>query len=289
MKKQVAERDPATHEQPGFTADNRRVERYVIRGGERGYERLQLLARERWPGTAALLGRAGLAPGMTTVDLGCGGGNVTIEIARLIAPALATGIDMDEVKLALAREVAAARGIANVQFRAMNLHDWHEPAAYDVVYTRFVLQHLSEPVQMLRKMWEAVRAGGMLIVEDADFDGWACYPPSPGLEFFTRTYAQLILRSGGDHSLARKLYAYFMQAGIGRPEVQVNQPVYLEGEGKTLAWTTLEATADLIVAEAIASREDVEGALRDLKRLAEDQATLLLGPRIFQLWCRRGK
>lgn len=50
--------------------DNRLVDRYVIQGGERGYERLQLLARERWPGTAALLDRAGLAPGMVTVDLG---------------------------------------------------------------------------------------------------------------------------------------------------------------------------------------------------------------------------
>jgi 2-polyprenyl-3-methyl-5-hydroxy-6-metoxy-1,4-benzoquinol methylase len=277
------------HEQPGLAADNRLVERYVIRGGERGYGRLQLLARERWPGTAALLGRAGLAPGMTTVDLGCGGGNVTIEIARLIAPALATGIDMDEVKLALAREAATARGIANVQFRAMNLHDWHEPAAYDVVYARFVLQHLSQPVQILRQMWEAVRPDGVVIVEDADFDGWASYPPSPGLDFFTRTYAEVIRRSGGDHSMARKLYAYFMEAGIGRPEVQVNQPVYIDGEGKALPWTTLEATADLIVVESIASRDEVEAALRELKRLAEDQETLILGPRIFQLWRRRAK
>jgi ubiquinone/menaquinone biosynthesis C-methylase UbiE len=265
------------------------VDRYVIRGGERGYERLQLLARERWPGTAALLGRAGVAAGMRTVDLGCGGGNVTIEIARLIAPAIATGIDMDEVKLALAREAATTAGIANVEFRAMNLHDWHESAAYDVVYTRFVLQHLSQPVQMLRQMWEAVRPGGVVIAEDADFDGWVCYPPSSGLDFFTRSYAEVIRRSGGDHSMARKLYAYFIEAGIGRPEVQVNQPVYVDGEGKTLPQTTLEATADLIVAESIASREEVEGALRDLERLAEDEETLLLGPRIFQLWRRRAK
>src|SRR5579864_4368147 len=264
---------PAAQEQPSSTADNRLVERYVIRGGERGYERLQLLARERWPATAALLDRAGLAPGMATVDLGCGGGNVTMEISRLISPALATGIDMDEVKLALAREAAAAAGIDNVEFRAMNLHDWHEPASYDVVYARFVLQHLSQPVRMLRQMWDAVRPGGVIVVEDADFDGWACYPPSSGLDIFTRTYAEVIRRSGGDHSMARKLYSYFMEAGIGRPEVQVNQPVYIEGEGKTLPWTTLGATADLIVAESIASRDDVEGALRDLKRLAEDQKT----------------
>jgi ubiquinone/menaquinone biosynthesis C-methylase UbiE len=224
---------------------------------------------------------------MDVVDLGCGGGEVTFEIARLIAPGVVTGIDMDAVKLTLAREAAEARGVDNVRFRAMNLHDWHEPAAYDAVYARFVLQHLSQPVQMLRHMWEAVRPGGVIIVEDADFDGWACYPPSSGLDFFTRTYAEVIRRYGGDHSMARKLYAYFIEAGIGRPEVQVNQPFYTEGEGKTIAWSTLDATADPIVAESIASRDEVEAALLDLERLAEDPESLLLGPRIFQLWRRR--
>lgn len=265
------------------------MDRYAIRGGERGYERLQLLARERWPSTAALLGRAGLASGMTTVDLGCGGGNVTMEIARLISPALATGIDMDEVKLGLAREAAIARGIANVEFRAMNLHDWDESAAYDAVYARFVLQHLSQPVKMLRQMWKAIRPGGVVIVEDADFDGWVGYPPSSGLDFFLRSYAEVIRRSGGDHTLARKLYAYFMEAGIGRPDVQVTQPIYIDGEGKTLPWRTLEATADLIVAESIASQDEVDGALLELTRLAQDRETLVLGPRIFQVWCRRPK
>jgi 2-polyprenyl-3-methyl-5-hydroxy-6-metoxy-1,4-benzoquinol methylase len=41
------------------------------------------------------------------------------------------GVDMDEVKLALARAAAAERGLANVEFRQANVNDWAEPAAYD--------------------------------------------------------------------------------------------------------------------------------------------------------------
>jgi len=263
------------------------VERYVIRGGQQGYERLQILARARWPETAALFGRAGLRPGMNAVDLGCGGGNVTLEIGALVAPALVTGIDMDDVKLALARKAAATRGLANVRFQAMDLRHWHDHAAYDVVYARFVLQHLAQPVEMLGRMWEAVRSGGVLIVEDADFDGWACHPTRPGFDFFTRTYAEVIRRAGGDHSIGRKLYAYFLEAGIGRPEIKVVQPVSIEGEAKSLPWTTLDATADLIVAESIASRDEVEAALLDLESTTKDPGSLITGPRIFQLWCRR--
>ncbi len=269
--------------------DNSPVEGYVIRGGQRGYDRLKVLFRDRWPDTSALFARVGLAPGMEAVDLGCGGGDVTLEIARLVAPALVTGIDLDEVKLALARDDAATRGLANARFRAMNLNDWHEPAGYDAVITRFVLQHLSQPVEILGRMWEAVRPGGVLIVEDADFGGWACYPPSKGFDFFTRTYGEAISRRGGDDSIGRKLYAYFLEAAIGRPEIQVTQPFYIEGEAKTLPWSTLEATADPIVAESIASRDEVEAALLDLERVAEDPRSLIVGPRIFQLWCRRAK
>src|SRR5258708_33778721 len=155
---------------------------------------------------------------MNAVDLGCGGGNVAIEIAALVAPALVTGIDMDDVKLALARKAAAARGLANVRFQAMDLRDWHEHAAYDVVYARFVLQHLAQPLEMLGRMWEAVRAGGGLIVEAADFGGWACHPSRPGFAFFPRTYPGVIRGAVGDHAIVRKLNAYFLEAGTGRPE-----------------------------------------------------------------------
>ena len=60
---------------------------YVIRGGKPGYDRLLLLARDRWPDTRALLERAGVSAAVRCIDIGCGGGEVTLEIARLVGPA----------------------------------------------------------------------------------------------------------------------------------------------------------------------------------------------------------
>src|SRR5579859_4146665 len=212
------------------------MERYVIRGGQAGYERLQLLARVHWPNTRAHLERAGLAAGMRCIDVGCGGGEVTIEIAKLIAPdGSVIGIDMDDVKLDLARAAAVDRGLTNIEFRALNIHEWNEPDAYDAVFCRFVLHHLRHPVDILRRMWAAVRPGGAIIVEDADFDGWCCYPPNDGFDFFLRAYNQALARWGGDHALGRKLYSYFLEAGIPHSHVAVVQPLYVAGdEGKTL-------------------------------------------------------
>jgi len=116
------------------------VERYVIRGGREGYNRLLLLARASWPDTSALFGRAGLRPGMKCIDLGCGGGEVTFKMATLVgAGGSVTGVDMDEVKLDLARKAAVERRETNVEFLATNVNEWNEPDEYDVVYSRFLL------------------------------------------------------------------------------------------------------------------------------------------------------
>jgi ubiquinone/menaquinone biosynthesis C-methylase UbiE len=260
------------------------MERYVIRGGREGYDRLLLLARNRWPDTSALFQRAGIRVGARCIDLGCGGGEVTIELAQLVGPqGSVTGIDMDAVKLGLARAEAARRGAVSAEFRALNVNDWDEPATYDVVYSRFLLQHLRHPAELIRRMWSAVRAEGVILVEDADFDGWCCDPPNNAFEFFVRAYSEAIHRSGGDHSCGRKLLAYFREAGIPNPEVAVVQPVYVEGEAKWLPWSTLEASAETIVSVGAASAAEVRAALAGLDQFTRDPETLISGPRIFQL------
>jgi ubiquinone/menaquinone biosynthesis C-methylase UbiE len=227
---------------------------------------------------------------MKCVDLGCGGGEVSIEMARLVEPGgSVTGVDMDEVKLELARKAARERGVSNVEFLARNVNDWDEPDTYDVAYSRFLLQHLREPVALLRRMWFAVRSGGRLIIEDADFDGWCCHPPNEGFDFFVRSYAEVIRRRGGDHASGRKLYSYFLEVGIPTPHLALVQSVLTSGEGKELAWSTLDATGEAILGEGVATSEELGAALASLRQFTDDTTTLIARPRVFQLWSEKGR
>lgn len=264
------------------------MEQYVIRGGKWGYDRLQVLARSLLPTTSALLDRAGLGPGMSCLDLGCGGGDVTLELARRVGPAgPVTGVDMDEVKLDLARQAAAAAGLANVGFRALDIYAWSEPGSYDLVYCRNVLQHLSRPVDVLRAMWETVRDGGTIVVEDADFEGSFCDPPNDGFAFWVEAYQRVLERHGGDPLSGRKLYRRFREAGIPAPELTVVQRADVTGEAKTLPHSTVEATAEAIIREGIASAGQVRAALASLADFAADPGSVCGSPRIFQAWSRR--
>ncbi len=247
-----------------------------------------MLARMWLPTTSALLDRVELLPGLSCLDLGCGSGDVTFELARRAGPSgRVTGVDMDQVKLDLARQAAVAQGISNVDFRVLNVSAWAEPDTYDVVYCRLLLQHLGRPVEVLRTMWEAVRAGGVIVVEDADFEGSFCDPPSDGFAFWVDAYQRVLERSGGDPLLGRKLHRYFREAGIPAPALTVVQRADVTGEAKTLPHSTVQATAEAIMREGIASAEQVNAALASLADFAADPGSVCGSPRIFQAWSRR--
>jgi ubiquinone/menaquinone biosynthesis C-methylase UbiE len=266
------------------------VERYVLRGGQWGYDRLKVLARIKRDETLELFRCAGVRPGMRCLDLGCGGGEVTFDLALLAGPAgSVTGVDMDADKLALARKSAQERGIANVGFRSGNVNDWDEPDTYDFVYCRFLLQHLARPVDLLRRMWAAVRAGGVVAVEDADFDGMFCDPVNDEFNFYQVMYTEVCRLGGGDPTIGRKLYRYFGQAGIADPQLRLVQDLAATGDRKAIAVLTLEACADAITGAGLASAGEVAAALAGLRAFAATPGTLVGDPRTFQVWARRSR
>src|SRR5262249_56923017 len=100
-------------------------------------------------------------PGMTCREVGCGGGDVTREIARLVRPSgRVLGIDIDETKIELARCEVAESKLAGIEFRVAGLgrSEWSEE--FDVVYTRFVFTHLSDPAAALAWIRARLRPGG---------------------------------------------------------------------------------------------------------------------------------
>ena len=123
-----------------------RTDNYVIRGGVQGRERLRLLAEVMGPGTGSLLTEVGVPAGATCLDVGCGGGDVTCELARAVGPSgRVIGVDLDPIKIDIAAREAHEQGIANVAFECRDVTKWEPPELFDLVYARFLLTHLVNP------------------------------------------------------------------------------------------------------------------------------------------------
>src|SRR5215813_15400646 len=120
---------------------------YIIRGGIAGRERLRILARVMRPTSLALLERAGLEAGMKVLEIGSGGGDLAFDIARIVGAAgQVLGTDIDQAKLDLASCEAAELNLSNINFQLANIAESAPASQFDLVHTRFVLTHVTDPV-----------------------------------------------------------------------------------------------------------------------------------------------
>jgi SAM-dependent methyltransferase len=105
-----------------------------------------------------------LLPGQRVLDLGCGSGRTTLELASRVGPGgEAVGVDISAEMLAKARERAAQPGTGNVAFvhADVQVHDLGE-ARFDAAYSRFGVMFFADPVAAFANVRRALRPGAML-------------------------------------------------------------------------------------------------------------------------------
>jgi ubiquinone/menaquinone biosynthesis C-methylase UbiE len=263
---------------------------YVIRGGPQGRERLRLLASVMWPTTRELFARIGISTNARCLDLGCGGGDVSVELARLAPDGQVLGIDLDEAKIELARAEAAAAGIGNVRYRIADVMDpLPDSVSYDLAYLRFVLTHLTDPATALTNVVRQLAPGGVVVVEDIDFRGHFCHPASAAFDNFVAWYTAAVQGRGADPNIGPRLPGLLAGAGLAEVRMNIVQPAGTTGDIKVIAPITLEAIADAVLTAGIASTDEFNTAVDELYAFARTDGTVVSGPRIVQCWGQRSR
>jgi SAM-dependent methyltransferase len=124
---------------------------------------------EIWRGqTEAVWQLAGFGPGQTIVDLGCGPGVTTRDLASRVGESgRVVGIDASAAAMAAAGEEIARHSLSNVRLVTANATDMDlSPHRPDGVFSRWLFCYLSDPAKMLRTVAAGLRAGGVVAVID---------------------------------------------------------------------------------------------------------------------------
>lgn len=177
--------------------------------------------------TEQLLREAGIARGMRVLDAGCGVGDVSLLVARLVGPEGAVvGIDQAPEALATARARVQAAGLTQACFVEAAIDDelaFERP--FDAAVSRFILMHLADPVAGLRAVKRQVRPGGILAFQESDFTIRPfTYPPSPLFERWLRVLLPPAQASVARH-MGLRLYATFQSAGLPPPQLRLDIPI----------------------------------------------------------------
>jgi SAM-dependent methyltransferase len=157
-----------------------------------------------------------LRPGMRLLDVGCGPGTITMDLADLVGPTgQVTALERSDEALDLARGEASRRGTTNVEFAVGNVQALDlEDASFDVVHAHQVLQHVDDPVAALRQMKRVCRPGGVVAARESDYSAFTWYPEVRALDDWLAVYTAVARSNSAEPDAGRRVLAWAHAAGL---------------------------------------------------------------------------
>ncbi|PFG32695.1 methyltransferase domain-containing protein [Sanguibacter antarcticus] len=178
-----------------------------------------------------------LRPGMSVLDVGCGPGTLTVDLARLVAPGQVTGVDAATSILRSARELAAGSRLGNVSFEHANAYQLpFADDTFDVVHAHQLLQHLSDPVAAIAEMRRVTKPGGIVAARDADYAAMTWYPESAGLTEWNALYHEVTSAYGYQADAGRRLFSWFQEAGFVPDDLTASAGVWCYATPEARSW-----------------------------------------------------
>jgi ubiquinone/menaquinone biosynthesis C-methylase UbiE len=168
---------------------------------------------------AASLREMGLAGGESILDVGSGLGQLTRAMARIVGPSgrvvgVEKNVEQFQEALRLAKEAEEDKLVEWRQGDALSLplqdEEW---GSFDVAHTRFLLEHVNNPLGVVKAMVRAVRSGGRIILEDDDHDVLRLWPEPPGFWTLWYSYMRSYDKLGNDPYIGRRLVSLLHQSG----------------------------------------------------------------------------
>lgn len=156
------------------------------------------------------------------LDIGCGPGIISSELAKFASKGTVLGMDKNKLMIDECCANREYKDIKNLSFKEGDVYELDvEDNSIDVVYSRFLFQHLSDPIKALKEIKRVLKEKGKVCIIDVD-DSWLTLTPEP--ELF-RSYIKRCQNAqkdrGGDRFVGHKLQEYLKEAGFSKVFSQV--------------------------------------------------------------------
>jgi SAM-dependent methyltransferase len=252
---------------------------YVIQTGAPARERLELIARLFWPTTETFLANNRALEAERFLDVGCGIGDVASRVEN------AHGIDINPEVIDAARDRGMSIG-SSATFRVASLTDLGTEEGlrdHDVVYARCVLTHQSDPRAGVAAMLAAARPGGLVMVEDVEVAAPWSSPPSHALTRHLELYVAAARGLGARPDAGCEFAGMLHELGATDVRVDLVQPVLRVPEDIQAHARTMEAIAEPVLAQGLATEAEVGEIVSKLDEFAATPGNVATLPRTIQV------
>ena len=216
-----------------------------------------------------------LDAGQRLLDVGCGPGNLTADLASRVGSVVA--IDNAPAAVAACSAELAERGVDNATVEVVDVYRLpYADDSFDVVHAHQVLQHLPDPVGALVEMRRVCRPDGVVAVRDSDYPAMFWYPADPRLDRWMALYLRIARSNSGEPAAARHLVAWCRAAGFSGIEPSGSAWVHATPDDREYwgaMWAdrvTESALADQALESGLATRAELEEIAVAWRRWAAD-------------------
>src|SRR5262245_17367589 len=230
-------------------------------------ERRRLVAQARLVGplTKRLFERAGIASGMSVLDIGSGSGDVAILAAQFVGPhGRVIGVDRDPAQVAFAEERARAGGLAQVRFMVGDFREVEINPPVDAIVGRLVLMYAADPVDALRRATRNLKPGGVVALQESiiDYEGPVFIEPLDCLAAKAAEWFRAGFKHAGVHSrMGLRLFGQMRAAGLDpSSDLEMLLPIQQGPDGELFGILTAVVRGQLpaIVASGVATEAEID-------------------------------
>jgi ubiquinone/menaquinone biosynthesis C-methylase UbiE len=213
----------------------------------------------------------------TVLEVGSGLGLLAEEVARRAPSGAVVGVEFSAEQLERTH-----RSLPNLRFVRGDAHHLpFETGHFDVVYGRYVLEHLQDPLQTLREMRRVLRPGGRAFAQENNMQMVAFDPDCPAFEALLEQFIVLQSQLGGDGRIGKRLFSLFHRAGFQeivlsyQPEIHpANQPTFRPWVENCIH--VVEGVRQGLLDQRLASEDLIRQAIAELRSLLpRDDASAL--------------
>jgi len=207
-----------------------------------------------------------LKPGMRVLDVGCGTGAISKDIAAIVGmEGFVTGIDNTAHFIESGKETY--KSVSNLQLIHADVFDFESSEKFDLLVSARVLQWLNNPVEALIRFKHFLKPGGQISVLDYNHEllSWTPTPPESMLQFYA-TFLRWRADAGMNNHIAEDLSGYFAEAGLKDIQAFNSDEVYTKGENNFISrvgiWSKVAGSTQM-VEEGYICNEDRLKAIED--------------------------
>ncbi|KAI0491113.1 ubiE/COQ5 methyltransferase [Xylaria cf. heliscus] len=180
-----------------------------------------------------------IEPHYRILDVGCGPGSITIDLAQLVPQGSVIGVDSSDDVVSQARELARERGVeGNLTFQRQDANELpFGDGEFDIVYCHQVLHHVHDPVAILKEMIRVTRKGGFVAAREVDYGSTAWYPELPGIQKWEDVHMAIFKSNGVQPRAGRYVKAWASEAGVPYEDITFSWGLWNYQDDEAVIWS----------------------------------------------------